>query len=126
MICLIFIAATSTTSAKENGLTFKEDLFCVFTEPFYSVDIKDGELFLRDMSEKTIPFIVTSIDQSLNHTNTWVLTAKSKNNDNAVLFIQETNSCTDDMSDFTYKYNVVFHYKKEKITLSGCGNRINK
>ncbi len=126
IICLILIATTNTASANGNGLSFKENLFCVFTEPFYSVDIKNGKLFFRDVSEKTIPFVVTNIDQSLNHTNTWVLTAKSIKDGKVIMFIQETNSCSDDMSDFTYKYNIVFHYENQKITLSGCGNRINK
>lgn len=126
IISLTFIAATNTLCADENGLSFKENLFCVFTEPFYSVDIKNGKLFFRDMSEKTIPFVVTKIHQSMNHTNTWVLAAKSSKNGNAIMFIQETNRCSDDMSDFTYKYNIVFHNESQNITLSGCGNRINK
>ncbi len=126
IISLIFIVGTSTLCANENGLSFKENLYCVFTEPFYSVDIKNGKLFFRDMSEKTIPFIVTKIQQSLNHTNIWVLNAKSSKDGNVMMFIQETNSCSDDMSDFTYKYNIVFHSESKNITLSGCGNRINK
>jgi uncharacterized membrane protein len=126
IISLTFITGTSTLCAKENELSFKENLFCVFTEPFYSVDIKNGKLFFRDMSEKTIPFIVTKIQQSLNHTNIWVLNAKSSNDGNVMMFIQETNSCSDDMSDFTYKYNIVFYSESKNITLSGCGNRINK
>lgn len=126
IISLTFIAGTSTLCANENGLSFKENLFCVFTEPFYSVDIKNGKLIFRDMSEKTIPFIVTKIQQSLNHTNIWVLNAKSSKDGNVMMFIQETNSCSDDMSDFTYKYNIVLHSESKNITLSGCGNRINK
>jgi uncharacterized membrane protein len=120
-----FIAATSTLCANDNDLSFKENLYCVFTEPFYSVDVKNGKLFFRDMAEKTIPFIVTKIHQSMNHTNRWVLTAKSGKDGNVIMFIQETNSCSDDMSDFTYKYNIVFHNENQNITLSGCGNRIN-
>jgi uncharacterized membrane protein len=123
MISLTFVAGTGTLRANENGLSFKENLFCIFTEPFYSVDIKNGELFFRDMSEKTIPFIVTKIQQSLNHSNIWVLNAKSGKDGNVTMFIQETNSCSDDMSDFTYKYNIVFHSESKNITLSGCGNR---
>lgn len=126
IIILTFIAATNTLCANENGLTFKENLFCIFTEPFYSVDVKNGKLFFRDMTEKTIPFIVTKIQQSLNHTNIWILTAKSRKDDNVIMFIRETNTCSDDMSDFTYKYNIVFHNESQNITLSGCGNRIKK
>jgi uncharacterized membrane protein len=126
IIILIFIAATNTICANKNGLPFKENLFCTFTEPFYSVDVKNGKLFFKDMAEKTIPFIVKKIHRSLNHTNTWVLTAKSKKDGNAIMFIQETNRCSDDMSNFTYKYNIVFHNESQNITLSGCGNRINK
>jgi uncharacterized membrane protein len=109
MVSLAFVAGTSILCADENRLSFKEILFCVFTEPYYSVDIKNGELLFRDMNEKTIPFIVTKIQQSSNHTNIWVLNAKSIKYGNVMMFIQETNSCSDDMSDFTYKYNIVFH-----------------
>jgi uncharacterized membrane protein len=126
MISLVLIAGTGTLCADENGLSFQENLFCVFTEPFYSVDVENGDLIFKDMSEKSIPFLVTKIQQSLNHTNTWVLKAKSSKDGNVMMFIQETNNCSDDMSDFTYKYNIVFHSESKNITLSGCGNRIKK
>jgi len=126
ILSLTFFAATSTLSANENDLSFKEDLYCAFTEPFYSVDVINGMLFFRDIAEKTIPFIVTKIHQSMNHTDRWVLTAKSSKDGDVMMFIQETNSCSDDMSDFTYKYNIVFHNEDQNITLSGCGNKINR
>jgi uncharacterized membrane protein len=126
IISLTFIAGNSTLCANENGLTFKENLYCTFTEPFYSVDIENGKLLFRDIYEKTIPFIVTKIQQSVNDTNTWVLKAESSKDGNVIMFIQETNSCSDGMSEFIYKYDVVFHSESKNMTFSGCAHRINE
>lgn len=107
---------------RTEGVSFKEKLFCVYTEPFYSIDVISGELILRDMSENETHFIVTDIHQSLNHTNEWVVSAKSSKDGNVIMFVQEGN-CSDDMSDFIYSYKTIFHYGNKNLTLSGCGNR---
>ena len=106
-----------------NGVPFKEELSCVFTEPFYSIDTQAGILILKDMGNTATPFVITGVHPSANHTNAWVLNARSSKDGHAIMFIQKVK-CSDDMSNLSYNYKIGFYYEEQNLTLTGCANQI--
>lgn len=108
---------------KSNGVSFKEELKCLGTEPFWSVDINKGELIFKDLGENATEFLVSNIDISDSHTNKWYLSASSISKGFIRAFLLQTGNCSDDMSDYKYKYQILFHDEKNNLTLSGCCNR---
>jgi len=109
---------------KTQGASFTENLKCLGTEPYWSVDIKDGILVFRDLGNKASEYLVQEIDGSDNHNNKWYLSAISSKNSSIKIFLSLTNKCSDDMSDDKYKYQITLHEDQDKLTLNGCCNRL--
>ena len=114
--------ANSYYLKQSQGILFEENLFCLGTEPFWSIDIREGDLSFNDLGEEKSEFLITNINLSKNHTNKWEIIAESKKGKiNAILM--HTEKCSDDMSDDLYIYEILFSNKKEKLFLSGCCNK---
>jgi len=103
-----------------------EKLTCNGSEPDW--------FLLFDPIKKTIEFESISLEKrffnsqeikrSKNNTNKWFVNAKSNSNsDKLIISLIETNQCSDDMSDFTYKYAINIDRENNGV-YSGCCNRI--
>lgn len=100
---------------------FDEPLNCIGTEPFWNLKV-DTRIRFKRMAEPYSTLSGSEAVLSGNHTNVWSLEAWSSGGERAVLFLRETGQCSDDMSDFRYRYEVFVRIGGEAY--SGCCNRL--
>ena len=98
-------------------------LKCLGSEPFWSLDVNQQKVTLEDLGSNQLNFQLTTATTSSNHTNRWFLTASNYKKDNLSIALIKTNQCSDDMSDFSYEYEVIISTPEAEV-LSGCCNRI--
>ena len=98
-------------------------LTCLGTEPFWSLDVESVKITTRDIDENETTYALSSVSPSNNHTNRWMLqgTAQSANELNIALW--KTNSCSDDMSERSYQYEIIYNTPDDGV-FSGCCNVI--
>ena len=132
LIMTLFTAIIAVTACAEDETkaTAKfNTLKCIGTEPFWSLDLKGQDITLEDLDSARGSFKLSKAIASSNHTNRWFLTADgskqkgSKRKDSLSLALFKTNQCSDDMSDFSYEYDVIISTPDAQV-LSGCCNRI--
>ena len=98
-------------------------LQCLGTEPFWSVELKQGVISFRDLDEVTTTFALTSATLSANHTNQWMLTTQSSSSSKLTAALLETKQCSDSMSDRNYQYNILLIHSGNQV-YSGCCNAL--
>ncbi|MEE1675025.1 hypothetical protein SNR37_000347 [Agarivorans aestuarii] len=98
------------------------DLSCLGSEPFWSLNAKGKHIEFSDINDQTIAFELSATLASLNHTNRWIIQGDGSQADTITISLSKTEQCSDDMSDFTYEYDVAF-VMGEKV-FSGCCNRM--
>lgn len=127
LIMTLFTALIAATACAEDEIkaTAKfNTLKCIGTEPFWSLDLKGQDIILKDLDSVRGSFKLSKAIASSNHRNRWFLTAESsKREDSLSLALFKTNQCSDDMSDFSYEYDVIISTPDAQV-LSGCCNRI--
>jgi len=103
-----------------------ENLTCNGSEPdwFMTLDPAKKTLELESISFEKIFFASLEIKPSKNNTNKWFVNANSNNGGEKLsISLIETNQCSVDMSDFTYKYAININRENNGV-YSGCCNRI--
>ncbi len=117
-------ASTGSLDPQETGGNdelFQEPLHCIGTEPFWSLKVDSRVRFAR-MAEPYTILSGSRATPSSNHTNVWSLEARGAGSERAVLFLRRTDQCSDDMSDFRYRYEVFVRISGD--VYSGCCNRL--
>ena len=115
---------TGVLDAEETGSDdelFQESLHCIGTEPFWSLKVDSRVRFAR-MAEPYTILSGSRATPSSNHTNVWSLEARGVGSERALLFLRRTDQCSDDMSDFRYRYEVFVRISGD--VYSGCCNRL--
>lgn len=109
-------AETTQTIKNTNRKIAAETSFkCSGTEPFWSVQIKNGKMEYMDPSiSKTIVNKITAQQQTAGSNIGVVYTSKKKNSQD--LAIVKIASCSDGMSDNNYDYDISY------ITIDKNGN----
>jgi len=99
------------------GLASKA-LYCSGTEPFWGLSITKSK-FIFDRENKKTHIKAVTPRTSANRPLDYLRVYRTKTNDNrlVIIAIRKTN-CSDDMSDHTYKYNVL--YIMGKKIYDGC------
>ncbi|MDJ0871194.1 MAG: hypothetical protein QNJ87_05455 [Gammaproteobacteria bacterium] len=106
--------------APENSL-FREPLKCIGTEPFWSLEVDSRVRFAR-LGESPSTLSGSPSTLSSNHTNVWFLEAQGERGELVPLFLRRTDQCSDDMSDFSYRYEIYLQIQGK--VYSGCCNRL--
>ena len=116
--------APQQAAGAEPASPFGEDLACVGTEPFWSLDVANGEVaFGLQGDEDTPRYTLMSSLVSLNHNNVWFLEAQDDGAGGSLLaVIERTEACSDDMSDNNYSYSIRARVGADTL-VSGCCNR---
>jgi len=120
------LAKSQSQSQSQSQAQALEKLTCNGSEPdwFLLFDPSDKTLEFESISIKKQFFNSQEIKQSKNNTNKWFVNAKSNSSKEELRFsLIETNQCSDDMSDFTYKYAINIDRENNGV-YSGCCNRI--
>ena len=102
-----------------------DTLNCLGSEPFWSLDVNRQKVTLEDLDSNQLNFQLITATTSSNHTNRWFLTAKNSKRDKLSIALIKTDRCSDDMSDFSYEYEVIMSTPEAEV-LSGCCNRIKQ
>ncbi|WP_347330733.1 SH3 domain-containing protein [Marinimicrobium locisalis] len=100
--------------------SFSEPLKCLGTEPFWSLEAKDGEIVFSDMGETELDYATLNISQSQNHTNAWLFRFGDGASQGRMM-LKQTEQCNDDMSDRLYDYEVGIELPEGRF-LTGCCN----
>ncbi len=100
---------------------FEEPLKCLGTEPFWSLAVDSRVRFAR-LGESPSVLSGSRPTLSSNHTNVWFLKARGGHGELALLFLRRTDQCSDDMSDFSYRYEIYLQIHGK--VYSGCCNRL--
>ncbi|WP_281831103.1 hypothetical protein [Vibrio nigripulchritudo] len=100
-------------------------LQCLGTEPFWSLNFNKDSVIFEDLDENREEFSIKSIVQSNNHINRWFITFTSESKPTTqVMALHRTRSCSDDMSDSKYDYEVMILTTGSAV-FSGCCNRLD-
>lgn len=110
--------------AQEGNAAFKEQLTCIGTEPFWSMELHKEKLILSNPMDEKREYKVKKFQQSMNNTNQWFVEAEKSTGEKVTFYLIEA-SCSDDMSDSKYKFKILIHDTKNDQTINGCCNKIN-
>ncbi|UAB73041.1 hypothetical protein INR79_27805 [Vibrio sp. SCSIO 43132] len=100
-------------------------LQCLGTEPFWSLNVNQDSVIFEDLEENREEFSIKNIVQSNNHINRWFITFTSESKPTTKLMaLHRTGSCSDDMSDSKYDYEVMI-LTTGTAAFSGCCNRLD-
>ena len=103
---------------------FDEALKCSGTEPFWSLDIVDGEAVFKDISDEQVRLAASGIVPSKNHNNRWLIQLANSDKTGEV-FLASTGACSDDMSDRKYQYELGLTLQNKQF-YTGCCNVMSK
>ncbi|MDH5179022.1 MAG: hypothetical protein OEZ39_01565 [Gammaproteobacteria bacterium] len=102
-----------------------EELKCLGTEPFWSLDRKGKVIHLKMFNDAESAYTIKKIKTSHNNTNEWlILTARNSDQVKMDIAVSETGQCSDGMSDDSYRYEVRFRQGDDY--LNGCCHRISE
>jgi uncharacterized membrane protein len=118
-----FVVNAACAENSDKTATNFSSLECVGTEPFWSLDLKGSVVIFEDLDSVHGEFELSKVITSSNHTNRWLLLARNSESSNMSIALNKTDQCSDDMSDFSYEYEVMIVTPEEKL-FSGCCNRI--
>ncbi|CCN84397.1 hypothetical protein VIBNISFn27_960001 [Vibrio nigripulchritudo SFn27] len=122
---LFFSSFLSAEEKTEFELLSVDSLMCIGTEPFWSLDVEQDKATFEDLDENKVFFQVDKVIQSLNHTNRWFVTLKSKATDRPnFMTVHRTGECSDDMSDNQYEFEMML-LTEDSISYSGCCNKLD-
>jgi len=120
----VLITATACAEGETKTTAKFNELKCIGTEPFWSLDLKGQDITLEDLDSTQGKFKLTKATASSNHTNRWFLTAENtKQEEFLSIALFKTNQCSDDMSDFSYEYDAIISTPDAQV-FSGCCNRM--
>lgn len=110
-----------TASAPNTQGIDDKELFCVGTEPHWTLQSKQSQIAFMQLSSKQNFFLDSVVSTSRNASDTWWLTATSTLHPEQHLHavIQQNKNCTDNMSDTLYRYAIFFTASGQQL-LSGC------
>ncbi|VAW59385.1 hypothetical protein MNBD_GAMMA08-986 [hydrothermal vent metagenome] len=110
---------------KSGTNVFIKNLNCNGSEPDWVLkfDVHKNIIEFESLSFSKQMFLSQSVKASKNNTNKWFVTAKAiKGKEKLNISIIETNQCSDDMSDFVYRYSMIINTIDNGV-YSGCCNR---
>jgi uncharacterized membrane protein len=93
-------------------------LVCTGTEPFWSVEITDTNLYVNMLDGPQYSVPVTFRQTSANNKTIAVIGGAAGTN-NTQTFMQKVSSCSDGMSDTNYPYSITAVLNNSKV-VSGC------
>lgn len=109
---------------KMDLVAFKEALSCTGTEPFWVTKLNGSDFSFKDQNTPQTNFKLASVQQSDNQTTVWFLETKN-NLESIEVVLNETKNCSDEMSDFSYKYFMTLLNKEKGVFYSGCCNKLD-
>lgn len=105
------------------------ELFCLGTEPHWTLRSKESHLTLKKFDDVDDYLLSAANEVNANTLDAWTFYAvssklKSKKN-SFKMIIQRDEKCSDEMSDDEYRYSVMVNHNQHG-SLRGCCNRKNK
>jgi uncharacterized membrane protein len=97
-------------------------LACLGTEPYWSLELNEGNVIYKDLEENTTHYEINNIFPSQNHNNRWFVIAMEASQSPLYMTLNKSNQCSDDMSDFKYQYDISILMNNQYF--SGCCNQI--
>jgi uncharacterized membrane protein len=100
--------------------TLATRLNCAGTEPFWSLDIADGQAKFSPAGEKDVLYYTNVAKIAVNRSSTWAIEAReSANAEIATILVRGTGQCNDGMSDKEYAYEVFADFSGGPV-VNGC------
>ena len=104
---------------------FQETLNCFGAEPHWAVTVTHDSLCYKSIDGNEYRYALQEIHESLNHTDTWAISVQTPKGFAPAVFVID-QECSDDMSDFRYKYRLLMFDPVTGEALSGCCNRMGE
>ncbi len=100
---------------------FNKKLSCLGTEPFWNLSINSNQIILNNPIDHMRTYTITKMEQSMNSTVKWFIEGIASNGEKLAIYLSE-GTCSDDMSDTRYRYQVFIYDSAKSTAISGCCN----
>jgi len=122
----VFAAFLISASALLPSKGMEEAYSCSGTEPFWSMQIENSAATLTDHADMSLQYSPLTVMQSTNDGRVKTLRYNSNDTPDVVMTLEQTDNCSDGMSDKNYAYRLIYSgpfYDQKNAALAGCCTR---